>query len=526
MPAAGSQQHTKKLAAFDRKVLGQIVDTTAKEMMTPGAMVLVRAPEGSFLHAYGTSSLSTSKSVTAEDHMRIGSNTKTMTGTVILLLAQEGKLDLDDPVSKYRPDVPGGDKITITHLLNMRSGLFNYSETFQLNDTLDEHPTKAWRQDELLAMAFSRQPYFLPGQGYHYSNTNTVLLGLIAEKIEKRPLAAIFKARLFDPLGMTNTSLPDITSNAIPAPHPRGYMYGSNVETMTKLSPERQAAARAGSFLPADVTDENPSWGWSAGSAISTIADMATWVEAMGTGKILNAAFQKKRMESFIPIHPDQPAHGGYGLGIAKMGMAIGHTGELPGFNSFMGYVPETQTTLVVWTNLNAAPEGKAPAVEIGKRLLGYLHGTTVEVGAPSGAGDAAGSEEADASPPPPPQTMGAGGQALPAPPQLAGNADAGGAMPADNDPNHPRGKVVSSYRDDDGALALYINRGSASKIKVGQTGHVLLGQDGDRALDGGEFKISRVVDATKSVGHMPSNGPNRLGAKNNRCVIHLVPWP
>jgi D-alanyl-D-alanine carboxypeptidase len=82
--------------------------------------------------------------VTLADHVRIGSNTKTWTGTVILQLVQEGKLTLDDPVSTYRPDVPNGQHITITQLLDMRSGLYNYTESIELNQTLDTDPTKAW----------------------------------------------------------------------------------------------------------------------------------------------------------------------------------------------------------------------------------------------------------------------------------------------------------------------------------------------------------------------------------------------
>ncbi|WP_373191186.1 serine hydrolase domain-containing protein, partial [Mycobacterium marinum] len=84
------------------------------------------------------------------------------------------------PVSKYRPDVPNGDNITIEQLLNMRSGLYNYSETPEVNEALDNDPQRVWTPDELLTIAYQNPPYFLPGAGYHYSNTNYVLLGLIA----------------------------------------------------------------------------------------------------------------------------------------------------------------------------------------------------------------------------------------------------------------------------------------------------------------------------------------------------------
>jgi Beta-lactamase class C and other penicillin binding proteins len=141
---------------------------------------------------------------------------------VILQQAQQGKLSLDDPVSKFRPDVPGGDHITIAELLNMRSGLYNYTETRELNAIGDSNPEKVWNPDELIALACSHPPYFPPGTAYHYSNTNTVLLGLIAEKLDAKPLSQVFQDRLFTPLGLKDTLFPPATSSAIPDPHPRG----------------------------------------------------------------------------------------------------------------------------------------------------------------------------------------------------------------------------------------------------------------------------------------------------------------
>jgi D-alanyl-D-alanine carboxypeptidase len=203
-----------------------------------------------------------------DQHLRIGSNTKTWVGTVILKQLQEGRLSLDDPVAKYRPDVPDGQHITIAELLDMRGGLYDYSETRELNATLDREPRKVWRPEELLALAFRRPPYFAPGAGFHYSNTNTVLLGLIAEKLEGgKPLARILEDRLFKPL---------------------------------------------------DYTDANPSWGWAAGAGISTANDLATWVEALVGGRLLDAPTQQLRLASVRPIDVGNANSARYGLAIAK----------------------------------------------------------------------------------------------------------------------------------------------------------------------------------------------------------------
>jgi D-alanyl-D-alanine carboxypeptidase len=348
----------------------------AAEMNVPGAVMLLRTPEGEFTVTYGQRGLDDPTPVTVNDHIRIGSNTKTWTGSAILQMVQEGKIALHDPVSQYRPDVPNGEDITIEQLLNMRSGLFNYSTTFVLNDMLDKEPQRVWQPDELLAIAYPLPPYFAPGQGYRYSNTNTVLLGLIAEQIDGRPLETIFKDRFFRPLGLNDTLLPPKDSNAIPEPHPRGYMYTNHVITLATnaIPPDLLFAANNGTLKPNDQTDVNPSWGWAAGSGISTAPDLANWVEAMTTGKILDPELQKIRMESLRPQSANNPQGALYGLGIAQFGPMYGHTGELPGFNTFMGSDPVNKVTLIVWTNLAPAADGRDPATTIARALLKQIY--------------------------------------------------------------------------------------------------------------------------------------------------------
>jgi D-alanyl-D-alanine carboxypeptidase len=351
------------------------------DTLTPGAVVLVRSPElGDWTATFGTRALGSADPVTLADHVRIGSNTKTWTGTVILQLVQEGKLTLDDPVSTYRPDVPNGQNITITELLDMRSGLYNYTESLELNQAVDTNPTKAWTPDELLAIAYKNPPYFPPGHGFHYSNTNTVLLGLIIEKLTGHPVEQEFERRIFTTLGLRNTQLPPRTSNALPAPYPNGYQFGTNVETMATqvLPPEQQAAARAGILKPLDATHDNPSWAWTAGSGISTAEDLARYAQALVGGGLLNDAMQRQRLASIRPINPADPKSPGYGLALAQFGPVFGHTGELPGYNSFMGHDPRRRITIVVWSSLAAAPDGRAPAVEMAKAIIGHLYGDQI----------------------------------------------------------------------------------------------------------------------------------------------------
>ena len=125
-----------------------------KDNAVPGIVILVRSPNGDWATVLGTAEIGTDKPWALNDHFRIGSNTKTMTGTVILQLAQEGKFALTDPVAKYVPDVPNGDKITIANLAEMCSGLYSYTSDAKFNRTLDQEPKKAWTPAELLRIAF------------------------------------------------------------------------------------------------------------------------------------------------------------------------------------------------------------------------------------------------------------------------------------------------------------------------------------------------------------------------------------
>lgn len=361
---------------FDGAELTARFEELAASLMIPGAAMLVRTPDGEVAATYGVTELGGTTPVSLDDHIRIGSNTKTWTGTVILQLVQEGRIALDDPVSEYRPDVPDGDDITIEQMLNMRSGLANYTETYELNQTIDAEPQKVWDPEELVAMGLALPPYFAPDEGWHYSNTNTILLGRIAEQLDGKPLQQIFEDRLFEPLGLTNTSFPTADDSSMPEPYASGYMYTDNVFTLAsaKLPPDLLAQAQDGTLLPNDQTNANPSWAWSAGSGISTIGDLATWVEALGGGGLLDDDLQEQRLQNVepvpVPLLPDPQ----YGWAIAKMGQLYGHTGELPGYNSFMGHDPVNEITLVVWANVAPMADGEPPAASIAVDLMQHIY--------------------------------------------------------------------------------------------------------------------------------------------------------
>ncbi|MGH7914897.1 MAG: serine hydrolase domain-containing protein [Candidatus Binataceae bacterium] len=368
------------LKPIDRAALQSSVDMTARDLMVPGALVLLRTPQGEFIFSYGTTERGVAIPPRAETHFRIASNTKTMTAAVIMLLAQGGKVGLDDPISKYVPGVPNGDQITVSQLLRMRSGLYNYTAAPEIAISLDHDPTKAWTPEEVLAIAFRHPPLFPPGEAYDYCNTNYVILGLIAEKVDAKPLARIFQDRLFAPLGMKETLLPANTSNMLPEPYSHGYLYGSSSYALADAPypAALQAEARAGTLKPNDDTRQNPSYASAPGGVISTANDLATWIRALVDGKVLNAGNQRQWLESLEAEDPGKPKGQKYGYGIAQISFGPNrmffHGGEMPGYNSFIGYDPTNDVTLIVWANMPLYVDGRLTANYIMQKVLEQIY--------------------------------------------------------------------------------------------------------------------------------------------------------
>lgn len=376
-----SKVRTSTLKPIDQAALQSMLNNTASELLIPGALILLRTPQGEFTVTYGTTLLGATTPPRADTHFRIASNTKTMTAAVIMLLAQEGKLSLDDPVSKYIPEVPNGDSITISQLLNMRSGLYNYTNDPTISATIDSDPAKVWMSTELLAIAFAHPPNFRPGTEYEYCNTNYVLLGGIAEKLDRKPLAQVMHDRLFGPQKMRHTELPGITVNTIPEPYSHGYLYGSSSVALfgePLYSPEVKAAARSGTLRPNDYTGVNHSFALAAGGVISTANDVATWIKALVGGRVLGSAWQRRWLDSLKPEDPSKPHGQKYGYGIVQISWGPNtiyfHGGETPGYNSKISYDPANDLTLIVWTNLTVSLDGQQTANTLWVKVLDQIY--------------------------------------------------------------------------------------------------------------------------------------------------------
>ena len=374
----GGQSNIKKI---DYEKLKKVVSEASKKSSIDGCFVLLKTPQGEFKVNYGTNVRNVNSPPTAETHIRIGSNTKSMTAAVIVLQAQEGKLNLNDSVSKYIPQVPFGDKITIELLLKMRSGLENYTAEPILSTTLTSQPSHNFTPQQLLNIAFKTPPYSLPDTVYHYCNTNYILLGLIAEKVDKKPLSLIFQQRLFIPLGLKNTLLPAPGSAAMPEPYSHGYEFidPSYILMDRKFSPYVEEAIKAQFLHSNDITFANPSWAWAAGGVISTANDLAIWISSLISGKVFNRQYQQKFFSSFQSQDPNQPDIQSYGYGISdliyKGNKSYLHTGQIVGYTSGMLYDPTNQITIVIWANLDKSVEARTPSDAILEQVLGQVYG-------------------------------------------------------------------------------------------------------------------------------------------------------
>ena len=355
--------------AFDRAFEQQLettVTTLFEELDVPGAAAGLWVPgRGSWTTSLGVADPESGEPFAFENHVRIGSITKTFTVTLILQLAEEGLLGLEDPVSAYfdtdpastkitlEQPIPRAEEITLRHLANMTSGLASYTFDPAFQERLFTDPTQDWDPVEIVEIGIENThagcPHTIeagwaacyePGTDWNYSNTNTVMLGLVVEHVTGRSYGEVLRERILEPLGMAHTSHP--TDATLPEPYARGYT-SQGVESGQQ-----------------EATHWNPTWGFAVGDMISRFEDLRTWGRALGRGTLLSAETQADRMTE-VTVGINQPGVRAYGLGIVNTRGWWGHTGELPGYNSLTYYHPDLDAVMVVIVNKD--DEGPAPRI-------------------------------------------------------------------------------------------------------------------------------------------------------------------
>jgi D-alanyl-D-alanine carboxypeptidase len=348
--ATPSKQRTAQVSAAVRTVM--------KKLGIPGVILGVwQRGEAPIVKAFGSRTVDLAAGGPGPEdmspglYMRIGSETKTFTATAVLQLVGAGRVGLDDPISKYVKGIPNGGNITVRDLGDMRSGLVDFTENEAWEAEYLAAPRRAWRPRQLLAASFALPPAFPPGQGYEYSNTNYVVLGLLVEAVTGERIGPYVERHILAPLHLDHTLVP--AGAEYPKPRADGYT----------PAPDDQHLV--------NTTSWSFSWAFSAGTMISKLQDLRTWAKAVATGALLKPAVQRQR-ERFLPI-PDSPL-AGYGFGLFNVDGWIGHDGAVPGFESLTVYLPAKQATMVILLNSDAEVASNTILGEAVSRVITPAH--------------------------------------------------------------------------------------------------------------------------------------------------------
>ncbi len=326
----------------NEEALQQKLAAKMAELKVPGAVVGVFHNGKPIIRlSLGYADVPAKRPMTTDLNFRVASISKPCVGTVILQLVDEGKLALHEPVAKYIDGVPNGDKITIRHLGTMRAGVFNYIESKTVKQMFAKEPERLWKPEELLSASYQGKFYFEPGEGFHYANTNFLILGQIAEKVTGKSIEQLVTERVCKPLGMEHSFL--AADNKLPKPHPRGYSWGTDDGPFFNRGEKLT-----------DVTTTSPTWWGCAGSMVSNLDDLAKLAKPLATGKLISPQTHAEQVKwlAMDEAHAKQYGSEKYGFALEINEYGIGHDGDVPGFQSTMRYIPEHDATLIVLTNL------------------------------------------------------------------------------------------------------------------------------------------------------------------------------
>ena len=324
--SADAQARSAACVEQDRKLQAALDDTRK----SPNAMLAVRNVAcGTSVYVSGDPASATTASL-----WRIGSVTKTYVSAVILTLVREKKVALDSDLGVYLPDIPKTKGVTVRMLLNHTSGVFNYTA----DPAFGAEPQKVWTPRALVDLAVAHDPTGAPGEKWSYSNTNYVLLGMVAEKVGGARLGELVRSRALTPAGLRGTFFD--------GEEPLGGALATGFDARGK-----------------DVSYKfHMSGPWAAGAMTATGADLCDWIATLhGDGKVLTGAEQKLLTDGAI-------AMGGgasYGLGVlildaritAGAGVGLGHDGSIDGYHTQAFYFPEKKTAICAVVN----QDGKDP---------------------------------------------------------------------------------------------------------------------------------------------------------------------
>jgi D-alanyl-D-alanine carboxypeptidase len=313
---------TPSFDANTQSQLDGIIEKVMEANQLPGAVVGVWVPgQGTWVVAKGEADVETAKAMKTTDKFRIASITKTFTSNMVLQLADEGKLELDDRLDKYLPEIPFSGQITLRQLLNHTSGIIDDNDS--VDDIVDADPLKKWEPMEVVESYTGGELGEEPGKQINYSNAGYIILGMVIEKVSGDTVENVLQEKIAKPLELENTYFPE--------------------------GPDISGEYAHGYDGTEDVTHIDMSWDWTAGAMISTLDDLKIWAKAFAEGTLLSGEMYEEQL-TFVDF-PKGRGEIKYGLGTYYEFGFLGHDGADLGYQSDMMYLPEKEATIIILFN-------------------------------------------------------------------------------------------------------------------------------------------------------------------------------
>ncbi|HET7275618.1 MAG TPA: serine hydrolase domain-containing protein, partial [Longimicrobiaceae bacterium] len=327
--------------------IDSIVEEAMREGQIPGVSVAVtRGGEPVHVRGYGYADLENDVEATPETVYRIGSVTKQFTSAAIMRLVEEGKIDLQDPVSEYIHGLPAwSDEVTIHHLLNHTSGVKSYTSVPEWLELMPLEMT----HEEMLEVFKDEPVDFAPGDDWSYNNSGYYMLGMVIESVTDQTYAEYLEEEFYEPLGLEGT------------------VYCGEARLIENRA--EGYVVEDGEIYndpPIDMTQP-----YSAGSLCSTVVDLTRWARLLASGEVVSPA-SYRTMTTPTRLNDGTEHPYGYGLftGTLEGEPSIAHGGGINGFISYLAYYPEADVSVAVLSNSQSA-NSSAIAQEIARRVLG-----------------------------------------------------------------------------------------------------------------------------------------------------------
>lgn len=347
----------KDLTSLQKQLQAKFEELHKAASFPGGTAGFVLADGTAFAIAVGVSDRTAGTPMKTTDRLLLGSVGKTYVAAVALQMIHEKRFALDDTLDKFFgkepwfPRLANASKITVRHLMTHTSGIVRYEFDPRFTKDLTANPDKVWSGEDRLAYLFDAKPPFAPGEGWQYSDTNYIVLGMIIERVGKAPYYDQLQKRVLQPHGLKDTvpadrrTVPGLVQGYAGPNNP----FGGSDEMI-----------KDGKFAV------NPQFEWTGGGLAVTSLDLAKWGKILYEGKAVPAEMMPKMLDGVAAqLGPESK----YGLGViirpSPLGITYGHSGFMPGYQTELVYFPDRKVSIAVQVN-SSAPRST------GRSLRGY----------------------------------------------------------------------------------------------------------------------------------------------------------